>query len=386
MTFLEKADKLPQNVHVFFFSNEPRLELERSCFMYGVADSDVAKISGPVGLIFVGDEKLENLPSIIAEELSLAGGMPFGIAYEINKRLFSRFSNHFQTSERLLREWEKLKSYPSLSEDEAWKKVLEIEPWLEEKEESEERPLLPKPIAAPKEALLLFEALKKYPRLTDQLITSSRIKIKTSPVPVMPTLKNWLTDYTFTLGPDYHSAVERGNYLFQSPNGRTLNLQDRDKLSYILKALDEKTPVEINGNTKQIVFFSAKSFRDNGSGNEKKIANPVNLLRDNKAINEQKNINFGNAVSNNSTVNLNPIAFEKNEFSETKTLSYPEKKPTIAFSFPQKMPFEKMKKQPDPQEVSAPAQPLRIFPISGKKNVPSAPNPLPKNVVNLKEQ
>ena len=103
-------------------------------------------------------------------------------------------------------------------------------------------------------SLSLDMALKQYPETTDQLITSQPIRSRTSQDMIRPSVKNWLTDYTYNLGYDHHDSITRGNYLFQSENTKTLNSQDRQKLSYILKSFDDKTPITVNVGTKQVVF------------------------------------------------------------------------------------------------------------------------------------
>jgi hypothetical protein len=111
-----------------------------------------------------------------------------------------------------------------------------------------------KAYAATLENLLIPEMLKKYPESGEQLITSNRIKLKSFPDLARPSLKNWLTDYAFNLGQGTHTAIQRGNYLFQTENTKTLSAFDRNRLNYILKSLDENTPVTISKNTQQLIF------------------------------------------------------------------------------------------------------------------------------------
>ncbi|HLN19222.1 MAG TPA: hypothetical protein VK255_03590, partial [Patescibacteria group bacterium] len=98
------------------------------------------------------------------------------------------------------------------------------------------------------------EALSGYPGLSEQLITSRLISIQKSPQPVRPSIRNWLSDYTFNLGYTSHNSIERSNYLFQNPNAKILGPSDRERLSYILKSYDEKTPVTVDVSRKQLIF------------------------------------------------------------------------------------------------------------------------------------
>ncbi len=104
------------------------------------------------------------------------------------------------------------------------------------------------------EKLLIPEALRQYPDLGEQLITENRIRVKNFPEPARPSLKNWLADYVMITGREDRNAVKRSSYLFQSENGKNLSSSDRHKLAFILKSLDENTPITINKNTKQVIF------------------------------------------------------------------------------------------------------------------------------------
>jgi hypothetical protein len=97
-------------------------------------------------------------------------------------------------------------------------------------------------------------ALKQIPEVSEQLLTTDHIQIQYFKEPVRPSVKNWLSDYTFHLGYKSHNTTIRGNYLFQTENTKNLSYLDRQKLSQILKSFDEKTPLEIDMQTKKIIF------------------------------------------------------------------------------------------------------------------------------------
>jgi len=56
------------------------------------------------------------------------------------------------------------------------------------------------------------------------------------------------------MGPGEHSAMDRSNYIFHSDNGRKITPIERQKLSLILKSLEEKAPLRIDPE-KQVVIF-----------------------------------------------------------------------------------------------------------------------------------
>lgn len=109
------------------------------------------------------------------------------------------------------------------------------------------------------EIIRLSEGVKKYPELGEQLITSNYIRLKMFPEPVRPSLKNWITDYTFNLGHGTHDTMMRGSYLFHAENTKSLSSSDRERLGYVLKALDENMTVELGANTKQLIFPKMES-------------------------------------------------------------------------------------------------------------------------------
>lgn len=170
------------------------------------------------------------------------------------------------------------------------------------------------------------EAYRQFPEIGEQSITSEPIKIKASKDLVKPSIKNWLADYTFKLGFNAHSSIERSNYIFQDENTKKLSFQDKQNLSYILKAYDEKSLLNIDKILKRVVF--------------PKI---------------QATSNFG--------VNA--------QAKQEKTVT--EKNDQISFSFAQKLPYEKMQATKQTSQVIS-------FP---KKE--SQASPLVRNVVNLKE-
>lgn len=183
--------------------------------------------------------------------------------------------------------------------------------------------------------LSLSEALKNYPETGEQLITSAHIKLRNFPEPVRPSIKNWLSDYTYDSGYNKHNAMERGTFLFRNENSRELNSADREKLGYILKAYDENIPVSVNTNTNQLLF-PQKTF----SPAPAKPLSPVNLQPS------------------------APVNFSNNSVPPRTGLN---------FTSPQKMSFESQ-----PANRPTTIQNTTQNYIANKK-------PLPKNLVNLKE-
>lgn len=112
---------------------------------------------------------------------------------------------------------------------------------------------------APKNVSLpIAEALKKYPKLGEQLITGGSIKLAQFPAPARPSIKNWIADYRQLMGAQKHGIVERGKYIFEGSNTKKLSAADRQRVAFIMKSLDENFPLAIEGRNEQVIFPEAK--------------------------------------------------------------------------------------------------------------------------------
>lgn len=421
-------------IQSFFSSDNPRLELERSCYMFGVPDNNIQNISSEIGLIFTDDEKLENLPEIISANLHLDENMAAGLAYEINKRIFNRFPEHFTNSQKLLDEWAKHKSEPLLTEDEAWQKVLEIEPWIAEEQRKKRREA--QNIQEEKvkiEKLSLSAALQKYPEVGEQLVTTNRIMIRSFSEPARPSIKNWISDYTFTMGFDPHDSAARGIYLFQNKNTRNLNRQDQQNLSHLLRAFDTNESIEINSTLKQIVF-PRLTMEKRPAPETRRSAPPIDLSPERKPAFSsntsfqkerdlfQKTHSVGTFSGKNSPKTMPNTGSAPSKPTLSGTFTLPRKNPvapvaveekrlpvgpsdmflpsakndlpkksTLEFSSPQRLPFEKQMaapvKQTPIEKIERPEpEPMKIVPRNFKRDPIERKISLPKNVVNLKEE
>jgi len=111
------------------------------------------------------------------------------------------------------------------------------------------------------------EALLKYPNLGEQGVSSNPLKLRYFPNPVRPSIKNWITDFHDNMGAGKHGAIDRGNYLFHSENGRKLTPVERQKLSLIFKSLDENSPLAIDPEAQRIIFTEQTQNADRRNTN-----------------------------------------------------------------------------------------------------------------------
>lgn len=112
----------------------------------------------------------------------------------------------------------------------------------------------PPPISS--EKLPLLAALGKYARLAEQQLSREKIRIKSQPEPVRPSLVNWLRSYRDELGVGYHDPVLRAKFLFNSPNCKSLSSEERERLNLVLRSVEDNVPVDIDVRKMEIVFPS----------------------------------------------------------------------------------------------------------------------------------
>jgi len=260
-----------------------------------------------------------------------------------------------------------------------------------------------KPAPESKISATLQEALKAYPQLGEQILTSQSIKLRDFPNPARPSIKNWIYEYTLSLGYDQHSSFARNNFLFQNENAKTLGNQDKQKLSYILKAFDEKTPLMIDGATKLVIFPEMETANRPAPGpiptNQQQSAKPAPLPPRNTFSSPPANWQNSHSFPENHQASKapektdSPLSFDKRPESLAAASN-------MKFSSPQKLPYEKAKepetsprpieKKPDPiqpQPVRSQPKPLIISSGYRQKQEPQEEEKqsLPRNVVNLKE-
>jgi hypothetical protein len=104
------------------------------------------------------------------------------------------------------------------------------------------------------ESLPLLQAITKYEKLSQQIITNERIKVKSQQEPVRPSLVNWIKCYRDELGVGFHDSVQRGTFLFRSENCKRLTPPERERVNLILKSIEESYPLPIDTMRSEIVF------------------------------------------------------------------------------------------------------------------------------------
>ena len=364
--FLKKIEVLPKDIKSLILSNDSRIILERSCFLYGIPAMDIKNISGEVGIVIIKDIPLDQLPDIISKNLDVPKNIAYGISYELSRYIFAKFPNFFTDINVLKNDWEKLKAQPIISESEAYKKVLEIEPWLEEEKKRQmiemerEKKVDEEKIEREKMDILqmsIIDALRTYPEIGEQLITEKKIRVGAMPEPVRPSIKNWITDYNFQSGSGMRTAANRVNYLFQNINSRNLTGSERARVSQVLKSLDEQLKLNVNKRLKQIIFSGVTnevSFKDNNKPQESTVKDRKDVLHE-LIIKQRRLVQ-------------DPIQNQKPTVEKTNIKK-------MAFSSPQTLSFEKLMSE---KELPAP-QELELSQPSVKQTVNQG------NIVNLKE-
>jgi hypothetical protein len=76
-----------------------------------------------------------------------------------------------------------------------------------------------------------------------QRLGSQSIVLKDDTAPSAPLVKNWLTDYDRTFGPEKQTSLQQQQYLAQNPNVKTLTEQEKNILLSLLQFYDNLKPI-----------------------------------------------------------------------------------------------------------------------------------------------
>lgn len=166
----------------------------------------------------------------------------------------------------LFEEWtigscsEKIKEILSLSGEIDQKKLITIVEFIQK----DILTIVPKATADEEESaatesradvrIALLEALSRFPQLGQQTVTESRVKLRSSAEPTRGSLLNWIKCYREELGVGYHDSVTRGQFLFRSQNGAKLSDDERDRISLILRSIEDGEMLLVDSDRQQIVF------------------------------------------------------------------------------------------------------------------------------------
>lgn len=257
--------------------------------------------------------------------------------------------------------------------------------------------------------ITISEALKKYSEIGEQAITSEKLELKSFPYPVRPSINNWISDYTFTVGFNNKNPMMRGNYLFHNKNTERLTEEERNRLSQILKSLDENTPISIDESSKAVLFLKMEKPQERQGYIPRQKNNPPasdddSILKDRLSAwrrsggmehgawnMEQKN----NSKDQDDFHNENASSLQKNNLQNDTVPS------RMIFSSPQRLPIEKnipkvdnnaVFQKPSPVSNPTPKEPAKTYfnePVDlSNMQIKSANsnNPTVRNVVNLREE
>jgi hypothetical protein len=111
-------------------------------------------------------------------------------------------------------------------------------------------------------SLSLNEVFKKYPEITNQIITNKNIITKPFLKPLKPTVKNWIIVYEKILGVGTHTAIERGEFVFRAKATEGLSEKERNNLLILFKARDENSKLNIDLDEEKIIFEVEKNKKD----------------------------------------------------------------------------------------------------------------------------
>ncbi len=197
---LEKLFSLPHNIQFKLSSHETIAKVQLIGRKYSLKLSSLAHISRLIREYYFGEVKLEDFPKEIEKRM------------KVNPVTAREIARYIQTE------------------------IIDWDPYAE--------------YIASLPQMTIREALKKYPKVADQQISSGYLELKGQEDVFDGTIRNWIQDYVLHLGQEKHDSMDRMNYLFNTENTKKLSSLEREKLGIILKSADENAllPVDIENN------------------------------------------------------------------------------------------------------------------------------------------
>ncbi len=210
--------------------------------------------------------------------------------------------------------------------------------------------------------LPLLQALSKYENLGNQLITNERIRIKSQPEPVRPSLLYWSKYYRDELGIGHHSTVDRGNFLFRSENGKRLTAPERERVNLVLKSVEENYPVDIDTERSEIIF---PAFVEPVASRREPTPQPAPVPAPVSAPTSRPKpaFNFGQGGMMNGVVSAPKESPAPGNLSFTSKHVFPAEKPTTPAPTASPRPGAQAPR-PVTQSPQPPTNPFRINPVS----------------------
>jgi hypothetical protein len=212
----------------------------------------------------------------------------------------------------------------------------------------------------------LLQALSKYENLGNQLITNERIKIKSQPEPVRPSLLYWIKYYRDELGIGHHSTVDRGNFLFRSENGKRLSPEERERVNLVLKSVEENYPVDIDTEHSEIIFPAFVAPAPRPQPVPQPVSQPAPVAPAAPRPKPAFNFGQGGMMSGTEVKSAPKDAPAPGNLSFTSKHVFPAEKPTTPVT-PTPLRPTPQAPRPAPQVSEAPQpqkNPFRIHPVS----------------------
>lgn len=222
----EKFLKLPENIKDKLVATQTAEKIKSIGTHYGLELLQMAPIARAIRSYYFGELKLENFVEVIKKESKISEEEANGI-YEY---ILNRIINKDVTVEDNVK----------------------------------------------KEKMTIGQALEKYPAMRKKTLTS--IPIEINRINVSPTIENWISDYFGVVGAGNRDVMKRSSYLYHSKNAKGLNMVDRQKLSLVLKSLDEGFLLDIDMSRGEIIFDLMQSENKNNFVSE--INNKRNAIVD----------------------------------------------------------------------------------------------------------
>jgi len=197
--------------------------------------------------------------------------------------------------------------------------------------------------------LSFSKAIEKYPKIGEQVISGNNINIEGQSYSVKGSIENWIKDYYTVVGAGNRDVMKRSSYLYHSQNTKNLSAEEKQKLSLIIKSLEDDASVIINTTEEKIIFPTNGNIDISKKSTEKKKEeqeqeevinrNKINHKRKKEIVfdREKSEKKVANEIYSGKINHIKGNGFNlKSDHFKTN-----EKDNNMEFSTPQQLPIEK---------------------------------------------
>lgn len=251
---VNRLNKLPDNLRDSSLSDKSSAAISLIRERYLSDDRDkLDKFKDIVGLTYLKDAKIEQLPLILKEALGFDEKTAAEVALVVLCEMFYPVKDFYPgVEEEIVKLGGEIPKgvVPEKITQQYTNREEAIEEMIDKQHEEEEEKKKDEIVYAK-----IADLIAQHPELGDAIIgMQSSIAVKNMP-DMKPMIKYWIQDYQNKVGVYHdHSNLDRVQYVCHDKNTRNMNDEERRQLNLVLKSVDGEIDLPYSAKMKKIDF------------------------------------------------------------------------------------------------------------------------------------